>query len=99
MSEICDKIILKEKQQIKNLFKTKEFHEIVLGKGLFVSINGQLCLTKRHLVNQEGKVEVKYLPHRKLYLTLSIHIKKNFFFQKGQFLTKRAIQGHFIFLK
>ena len=48
----------------------KELNEIVLGKWLFVSINEQLCLTKGHLGNQEGHMEVEYLPHWKLFLTL-----------------------------
>ena len=38
----------------------KELNEIVLGKGLFVSIKGPLCLTKGHLGDQEGQVEIKY---------------------------------------
>ena len=38
----------------------KELNEIVLGEGIFISIKGQVCLTKGHLGNQEGQVEVKY---------------------------------------
>ena len=37
----------------------KEFSQIVLGKRLFVSIKGYLCLTKGHLVNPEGRVEIE----------------------------------------
>ena len=34
-------------------------NQIVLGKGLFTSIKGQLCLTKEHFDFQERQVEVK----------------------------------------
>ena len=40
----------------------KEFNQIVLRKGLFASVEGKLCLTKEHLANQEGQVEVEYPP-------------------------------------
>ena len=36
----------------------KELDQIVLQKGLFVSVKGNLCLKKRHLHNSEGHVEV-----------------------------------------
>ena len=36
----------------------KELNEIVLGKGLFTSIKGQLCLTTGHLDYREGQMEV-----------------------------------------
>ena len=49
--------------------------------------------------NQKRQVEIKYSPNRKLFLTPLIQIKKKFFFQKGQFLTKRPIPGRFIFPK
>ena len=39
----------------------KEFSQIVLGQGLFVSRNGHLCLSKRHLANPEGQMEIKFL--------------------------------------
>ena len=56
----------------------KEFNEIILGKGLFTSVKGQLCLT-----DQEGQVEIEYPPHRKFFfLTFLIQIKKKFFFKK-----------------
>ena len=45
----------------------KEFNEIILGKGLFTSVKGQLCLTKEHLGDQEGQVEIEYPPHRKFF--------------------------------
>ena len=58
----------------------KEFNEIILGKGLFTSVKGQLCLTKEHLGDQEGQVEIEYPPHRKFFfLTFLIQIKKKFF--------------------
>ena len=63
----------------------KEFNEIVLGKGLFTSVKGQLCLTKGHLGNQEGQVKIEYLTHQKKFLTLYIQIKKTFSFKKGTF--------------
>ena len=37
----------------------KEFSQIVLGKGLSVSIKVHLCLTKGHLANPEGQVEIQ----------------------------------------
>ena len=37
----------------------KEFSQIVLGKELFVSIKGHICLTKGHLANTERQVEIK----------------------------------------
>ena len=36
----------------------KELNEIIFGKGLFVSIERKLCLTKGHLGNQEEQVEI-----------------------------------------
>ena len=76
----------------------KELNGIFLEKGLFVSIKGQLSLTKWHLGDQEGQVEIEYSPHRKLFLTLLIQIKKSFF-QKGDCSTNCPIPGCFIFLK
>ena len=49
-----------------------------------------------HLGDQR-KVEIEYPPYQK-FLTLLIQIKKNIFFQKGHFLTKRLIPGRFIFV-
>ena len=37
----------------------KDFSQTVLRKGLFVSIKGHLCLTKGHLDNPEGQMEIK----------------------------------------
>ena len=41
------------------LSKKKELDQIVLQKGLFASITGHLCLTKGHLNNPDGQVEVE----------------------------------------
>ena len=41
------------------LSKMKELDQIVLQKGLFTSIKGHLCLTKGHLDNPKGQVEVE----------------------------------------
>ena len=38
----------------------KELNEIILGKGFFAPIKEHLCMTNRHLGNQEGQVEVEY---------------------------------------
>ena len=38
----------------------KEFSQIVLGKGLFISMKGHVCLTKGHLTNPEGQVGIKF---------------------------------------
>ena len=37
----------------------KEFNEIIHGKGFFASIKGKLCITKGHLGNQKGQVEIE----------------------------------------
>ena len=37
----------------------KEYSQIILGKGLFVSIKEHLCLTKGHLDNPEWQAEIK----------------------------------------
>ena len=37
----------------------KELEDIVLQKGLFASVKGHLCLTKGHLENPEGQVQVE----------------------------------------
>ena len=37
----------------------KYFSQIVLGKGLFVSIKDYLSVTKGHLTNVEGLLEIK----------------------------------------
>ena len=58
-------------------------NEIVPGKWPFASIKRQCCLTKGHLGNQEGHMEVEYPLHMKLFLTPLIQIKKKFFFKKG----------------
>ena len=67
----------------------KEFDQIILQKGRFPSIKGNLCLTKGHLDNPEGQVEVESPPNRKLILISFIYIKKKFFFffffKKGTF--------------
>ena len=39
----------------------KELDQVVFQKGLFVSIKGHLYLTKVHLGNPEGQVEVEPL--------------------------------------
>ena len=35
-------------------------NQVILGKGLFTSIKGHLCLIKGHLDNPEGQVEVEF---------------------------------------
>ena len=37
----------------------KDFSQTALRKGLFISIKGHLCLTKGHLDNPEGQMEIK----------------------------------------
>ena len=49
----------KKKKKITTLFKMKQCCQIVFGKGLFVSIKGHFSLTKGHLANAEGQVEIK----------------------------------------
>ena len=63
----------------------KELNEIVFEKRLLASIKGKFCLTKGHLGYQEGYVEVKYPPHRKLFLALLIQIRKKFFLKRALF--------------
>ena len=40
----------------------RQFSQIFLGKGLFVLIKGDFFLTKGHLANLEGQVEIKSTP-------------------------------------
>ena len=75
----------------------KEFNQIVLQKEFFASIKEHLCLTKGHLDNPEGQVEVEP-PNRKLFLISFIHIRKNVF-SKMALLTKRPIPRRFTFAK
>ena len=49
----------KKNENSRRYFQVKEFSHAVLGKGLFVSIKGHLCLTKGHLAKLEGQVEIK----------------------------------------
>ena len=44
---------------MKKLFKMKEFSQIDLGKGLFISIKEHLCLSEGHLANPGGQVEIQ----------------------------------------
>ena len=37
----------------------KEMNHIILGKGIFASLKRHLCLTKGHVGNPEGPVEVE----------------------------------------
>ena len=64
---------------INYLSKMKELDQIVFQKELFASIKGHLCLTKEHLDNPEGQVEVE-----SLIIGSFIYIKI-FFLQKGHF--------------
>ena len=52
----------KKKWKINKLFKMKQFSQIFLGKGLFVSIKGAFFKKKGHLANLEGQVEIKSTP-------------------------------------
>ena len=75
-----------QKKNTKNyLFKMKELNGIVLRKVLFVSIKEQFSLRKGHLGDQEGQMEIEYLPHQKLFLTLMIQIKKKLFLERTLF--------------
>ena len=38
----------------------KELNGIAFGKGLFVSIKEQLCMTKGHMYDQEGQVVIAF---------------------------------------
>ena len=47
-------------QKLRNcLLKMNKLNQIVPKKGHLTSIAGSLCLTKRHLDNPEGQVEVE----------------------------------------
>ena len=78
------KNISKEKyEKLRNyLIKIKESNEVVLGKWLFASIKGQICLAEGYLGNQEEHMEVEYPLHQKLFSTLLIQIKEKLFFSK-----------------
>ena len=45
--------------KIKKLFEMKKISQIVVGKRPFVSIKSHFHLTKGHLANAEGQVEIK----------------------------------------
>ena len=62
MCEIRDKKQFKRKYEKlrKYLFKMKESNKVVLGKWLFASLKGKICLTKGHLCNQEGHMKTEY---------------------------------------
>ena len=57
----------------------------IFGKGFFTAIKEHLCLTKEHLDNPEGPVEVESL-NRNMFLTNFIQIE--IFFSKRTFLAK-----------
>ena len=61
--EKCDKNNSNENyaKLINHLSKMKELYQILLRKRLFGSMKGHLCLTKGHLDNREGQVEVTFL--------------------------------------
>ena len=72
MYEICVKNISNENCEKRRncLFTT------VLGKGLFASIKGYVCLTKGHLdISQKGRWRSD-IPNQKLFLTLLIQVKE-----------------------
>ena len=61
----------------------KELNKIVLGKGLFASIKGELCLTKWHLDNHKRQLEIEYpLTGSCFWL---FWFKLRFFFKMGLF--------------
>ena len=67
----------------------KELNQIVLQKGLFTSIKGQLCLTKGTWTTQKDRQRLNPPPpppNQKLFLISFVCIKKNnFFSKKGTF--------------
>ena len=62
----------------------KELDQIVLQKGFFASIKVHLCLTKGHLDNAEGQVEVESPRNGKLFLISFTYIILSFLLQKYQ---------------
>ena len=63
----------KRKRKIKKLIKMKSFSQIALGKGLFVSIKGHYCLTRGHLANLEGQVEIKSTSSEVIFDTIDLN--------------------------
>ena len=58
--EICDENVSNKKtKKNQEIFKMKYINQILLGKWLFSSIKGHFCLTKVHLANVEGQLEIK----------------------------------------
>ena len=98
----CAKFVINtfQKKNVKKfrnyLLNEKNCIKLFLEQDFFVSIKRQLCLTRRHLGNQEGKMEVKYLPHRKLFLILLIQIKKKNYFKKATF--NKALDPQMLYL-
>ena len=72
MCKICDKNNSNKKNEKLRVYllEMKEFSQTVLGKGLFVSIKGHLCLTKWHLANPEGQLEIKPLSLKVIFDTI-----------------------------
>ena len=62
--------MLHTKWKINKLFKMRQFSQIFLGKGLFVLIKGDFFLTKGHLANLEGQVEIKSTPSEVIFDTI-----------------------------
>ena len=70
--------------KINCLSKMKELNQIVLQEGLFASITGHLRLTKGHLDNPEGEVEVEFIYQIKISLRITnLSFHSVFFFNKG----------------
>ena len=77
----------------------KELDQIILQKGLFTSIKGHLYLTKGHLDNPEGEVQVESSLIGKLFLINFIYIKDNNYFFKTSTFNEASDPGRLIFLK
>ena len=67
------------------LSKMKELDQFFIQKGLFVSIKGRLCLTKGHLDNPEGQVEVESPLIEVIFNKFHLYYKMIFFQKKGTF--------------
>ena len=53
----------------------RQFSQTFLGKGLFVLIKGDFFLTKGHLANLEGQVEIKSNPSEVIFDTIDSNLK------------------------
>lgn len=101
MSKICHKNISKRKSEKPRnyLFKMKKINEIVPEKGLFTSVKGRFCLTKKALVWSRRESGDQILPHQKIFWHIWFELTKMFFFSKRVLFNRALDPGMFYHFK